>query len=86
MIGRMIRLKGPLGLVLLLPLLLTLSACGGEERERAYQEAVDTLTRRQKDSLISEMAIPGAGAVGKALRVADSVQARANRIDSIIRK
>ena len=55
-------------------------ACG-ESAE--YQTAVDTLTRRQKDSLISEMPIPGAGAVGRALDVQDLTRQRAAEMDSI---
>lgn len=64
---------------------VALLGCDGGERERQRQEALDTLTRRQKDSLISEMPIPGAGAVGKAMRAVDSANARTNRTDSIIR-
>ena len=48
-------------------------------------EAADTLTRRQKDSLISTMPVPGAGVVGKALRAADSASARAQRHDTLLR-
>ena len=55
-------------------------ACG-ESAE--YQTAVDTLTRREKDSLISEMPIPGAGAVGRALDVQDLTRQRAAEMDSI---
>ena len=62
---------------------LALIACDGGERARQREEALDTLTRRQKDELISKMPIPGAGAVGKALSVTDSVKARAERMDSI---
>jgi hypothetical protein len=69
---------------LLLPLLLV-TTCDGGERARARQEALDTLTRRQKDSLISTMPIPGAGAVGKAMGAVDSANARTRRTDSIIR-
>jgi hypothetical protein len=68
-----------------LPLVVGLLACDGGERERQRQEALDTLTRRQKDSLISTMPIPGAGAVGKAMRAVDSANARTGRTDSIIR-
>ena len=77
--------KGALRCGMLISLGLVLMTCDGGERARQRQEALDTLTRRQKDSLISTMPIPGAGAVGKALSVTDSVKARAERIDSIIR-
>jgi len=74
--------KGALRWGILVFLGLVLIACDGGERARQRQEALDTLTRRQKDELISNMPIPGAGAVGKALSVTDSVKARAERIDS----
>jgi hypothetical protein len=70
---------------LLLPMVVVLTTCDGGERARQRQEALDTLTRRQKDSLISTMPIPGAGAVGKAMRAVDSANARTQRTDSIIR-
>lgn len=47
------------------------------------QSAADTLTRRQKDSLVSEMPLPGAGGVGRALEAVDRTRARADRLDSI---
>ncbi len=47
------------------------------------QSAADTLTRRQKDSLIAQMPIPGAKVVGKALEAADSIAARVERHDTI---
>ena len=61
---------------------LGLAACSGE-RDRAYETAVDTLTRRQKDSLISTMPAPGAGAVGRALDASDRARARAEALDTI---
>lgn len=61
--------------------ILSVWACG--ESAGDAQTAVDTLTRRQKDSLISEMPIPGAGVVGRALDVQDLTRARANALDSI---
>jgi hypothetical protein len=57
-------------------------ACG--EGAGDAQTAVDTLTRRQKDSLISEMPLPGAGVVGRALDVQDLTRQRANDLDSIL--
>jgi hypothetical protein len=57
-------------------------ACGDSAGDA--QTAVDTLTRRQKDSLISTMPIPGAGAVGRALDVQDLTRSRANDLDSIL--
>lgn len=56
-------------------------ACGTSTVDR--QTAVDTLTRRQKDSLISTMPIPGAGAVGRALESSDRANARTGAHDTI---
>ena len=46
----------------------------------------DTLTRRQKNEIISTLPIPGARGVGRALDVSDQLQARANAHDSIGRR
>ncbi len=45
--------------------LLGVWACGSSAGDA--QSAADTLTRRQKDSLIATMPIPGASGVGRAL-------------------
>jgi hypothetical protein len=47
------------------------------------QTAADTLTRRQRDSIISTLPIPGAGGVGRALGAQDAARARADALDSI---
>jgi hypothetical protein len=60
---------------------LSVQACGGSGGDA--QTATDTLTRRQRDSLISEMPIPGAGAVGRALDAQDMARDRAEALDSI---
>jgi hypothetical protein len=63
-------------------------ACGrssdGARSSTDAQRATDTLTRRQKDSLISTMPVPGAGAVGRALDAQDASRARAQALDSIL--
>jgi hypothetical protein len=68
--------------------LFTLWACSGKgdgsQNVSDAQRAVDTLTRRQKDSLISTMPVPGAGAVGRALDAQDATRARAAALDSIL--
>lgn len=56
-------------------------ACGQGGGDAA--SAADTLTRRQRDSIISTMPIPGAGAVGRALDAQDAANARAAQHDSI---
>jgi hypothetical protein len=60
---------------------LSVGACGQSAGDA--QTAVDTLTRRQKDSLISEMPLPGAGVVGRALDVQDLTRDRAEALDTI---
>ncbi len=57
------------------------SACGSSAG--GTQSAADTLTRRQKDSLISTMPIPGASGVGRALDAVDQAAARAAAHDTI---
>jgi hypothetical protein len=52
-------------------------ACGTEETAKKQE-----LTQREKDSVFAGSRIPGAKAVGKALRTSDSVAARQARIDS----
>ena len=56
-------------------------ACGQSAGDT--QSASDTLTRRQRDSIISTMPIPGAGAVGRALGAQDAARDRAAEHDSI---
>jgi hypothetical protein len=43
----------------------------------------DTLTQREKDSILANSKIPNARAVGKAMRVADSTSARVLRADTV---
>jgi hypothetical protein len=56
-------------------------ACGQSAGDAA--SAADTLTRREKDSIISTMPIPGARGVGRALEAQDRARERANALDSI---
>ena len=42
----------------------------------------DTMTQRQKDSVLGQSGIPGAQGVTKAQRAADSIKAQQARIDS----
>ena len=57
-------------------------ACGQSAGDDA--SAADTLTRRQKDSLISTMPLPGAGGVGRALDAQDASRDRSRALDSIL--
>ena len=63
--------------------LLTL-ACGGSD-SGGSQQAVnrDTLTQRQKDSILAQSKIPGARAVGNAMTAADSTSARIRQANAV---
>ncbi len=63
-------------------LLATLAACGGETSNKQTVNR-DTLTQRQKDSILAKSSIPGASNVGRAMRAADSMSAGAHRADSV---
>jgi hypothetical protein len=58
-----------------------MQACGSPEPERST--GADTLSRAQRDSITASLPIPGAGAVGAALRAGDAAAARAEAHDSI---
>lgn len=71
----------PKKLVALGALALWLAACAqgsGDTRTDA-----DTLTRRERDSIVSTMPLPGARGVGRALDAQDAARARAAALDSI---
>jgi hypothetical protein len=57
-------------------------SCSGRPGD-GDQAAGDTLTRRQKDSIISTLPVPGSGAVGKALDASDAAKARAAVLDTL---
>lgn len=46
----------------------------------------DTMTQRQKDSVFGQSAVPGAGAVTRAQKAADSLEAARKRADSAMAK
>jgi hypothetical protein len=69
------------GLVVALAM-LGVWACGESAGDAA--SAADTLTRREKDSIIATMPIPGAGGVGRALDAQDASRERAAALDSIL--
>src|SRR5437016_12377165 len=64
-------------------LALLLAACGGGQSRTSRTAAADSLTERQRDSILAQSKIPGARAVGKAMRVADSTSAGIRAADSI---
>ncbi len=61
-----------------------IAACGGSDKSSQTVNR-DTLTQRQKDSILANSKIPGARAVGNALRAADSTSARVLRTDTVAR-
>jgi hypothetical protein len=61
--------------------LVTLAACGGESTDK--QAARDTLTQRQKDSILGNSRIPGASGVKRAMTAADSTSAGIQRANAV---
>jgi hypothetical protein len=61
-------------------------ACSSGEVGSESDMPGDTLTRRERDSLIGESRLPGARGVRGATRIADSAAARMERLDSIARE
>lgn len=68
---------------LLVTTVLLLAACGGGDGDA--QTAADTLTRDQKDSIIADLPIPGAGAVGRALDARGTANSRTEAHDTLNR-
>ena len=71
-------------ILVVLPACLLL-ACAGSADKSSQTVNRDTLTERQKDSILANSRIPNAGAVGKAMRAADSTSAGIGRADSVAR-
>jgi hypothetical protein len=59
------------------------AACGSDDSKQSVNR--DTLTQRQKDSILANSRIPNARAVGRAMRAADSTSAGILRADSVAR-
>jgi hypothetical protein len=62
--------------------LALLAACSGGKTDKSAA-AGDSLTERQRDSILAQSRIPGASGVGKAMRAADSTNARIRATDSV---
>jgi hypothetical protein len=60
--------------------LIALAACSTQQ---TAQNNRDTMTQRQKDSVLGQSGIPGAQGVTKAMRAADSAKAHQAQVDSI---
>ena len=74
-------------LVFLLSILLV-SACGdtgsgGGSDDDLNAVPADSVTQRQRDSVIGESGLPGAGGVRGALEASDAAGARSSAIDSL---
>jgi hypothetical protein len=65
------------------PLIVCLALATGCGAGKSDQTASDTLSQRQKDSILAHSQIPNARAVGSAMRVADSTNAGMARADSV---
>jgi len=64
-------------------LCLSLAACAKSDAPR--MQNADTLTQRQRDSVIGASKLPGAGGISKAQAAQDAENARTTRADSISR-
>jgi hypothetical protein len=69
-------------LFFLIPLCFII-ACGSDKSGDTVNR--DTLTQRQKDSILANSKIPNARAVGRAMKAADSTSAGILRADSVAR-
>jgi hypothetical protein len=70
--------------ILAAAVLVAMLGCGrGAQKPTAQKVDRDTLTRRQKDSIVSTMPIPGASKIGTAQRAVDKLNQHAAAIDSI---
>ena len=63
--------------------LLGAAACGSNDSKQTVNR--DTLSQRQKDSILANSRVPNARAVGRAMKAADSASMRALRADSVAR-
>ena len=60
-----------------------LAACTSNESGSQQTVNRDTLTQRQKDSILAQSKIPGASGVGRAMKAADSTSARVQAADTV---
>jgi hypothetical protein len=66
--------------VWLLALMVACSGGGGGSQQTVNR---DTLSQRQKDSILAQSKIPGASGVGRAMTAADSTSARVHATDTV---
>jgi outer membrane biogenesis lipoprotein LolB len=62
--------------------LALLAACTSGKSAKSAADG-DSLTERQRDSILAQSRIPGASGVGSAMRAADSASARIRATDSV---
>ena len=63
--------------------IVVLAACGSGGQSNANKVNRDTLTERQQDSILAKSSIPGASAVDKAMKAADTTSSRVRGSDSV---
>lgn len=63
-------------------ILVALVAAGCSRGDTAANDR-DTMTQRQRDSVLAQSGLPGAKGVGNALSAADSIRARNAQLDSL---
>jgi len=64
-------------------LVAAVAACSAQETARNDR---DTMTQRQKDSVLAQSQLPGARGVGMAMTAADSAKARQAQLDSLAKQ
>ncbi len=67
------------GILVTVVIAILAAACSKDGEDGSKKK----LTQRQRDSVLAETGLPGAGVVGTALKVADSTEARAKRLDEL---
>jgi ABC-type glycerol-3-phosphate transport system substrate-binding protein len=63
--------------------LLGIYACAKSGQPAQQANSADTLTRRQKDSIVSTMPIPGAGKIQDAQKAVDKMNEQARALDTV---
>ena len=66
--------------IAILAVVLVAAACAKNETGGNNR---DTMTKRQRDSVLGQSGLPGAQGITKAMRAADSVKVRTSALDSI---
>lgn len=69
-------------ILIIILIILSVEGCS----ENKYEQSERKLSTRERDSILAESPLPGSKVVGKAISVSDSLEARAKRIDSKVKK